>query len=342
MTRAAGRTATVAAGVALAALVAVPALAAWQVPSEGASGASRAGTLGAVSVVGSSATESSVSFSWSPGAGVAPADYVVTAGDRTVCSGSSAACTVSGLSAGTTYTYDVQPRLQAWTGPATTVRVTTSPPAKADPRFVVEHVGATSPAVGSAATYRVTATNGTTAEATYSGAKTLTFSGLSTSAGGTGATATSPLYPTTAVVFTAGVATVTASSFAAGPQTLTVREGTRTGAAPPVTWVATGPYTTGWAGCAPIDRFAVLSITVSRGTDAYGNAAPTTSAVSYTLNNKTGNSSGNPATIAIGSTTSNVVTIDPSNDKGPDELVGTIVSPVPGYPATWTCTYAKS
>ncbi len=131
------------------------------------------------------------------------------------------ACDDTGLAGGTTYTYTVTARVGAnWTSAASAPTSVTTP----TPGPFVVTIGSGSKAAGTALAVTIRATtNGVATDPTYTGAKTLTFSGPGTSASGA-----APGYPAT-VTFTGGVGTTTITLYDAESTSLTVADGARTG-----------------------------------------------------------------------------------------------------------------
>lgn len=210
------------------ALGAQTAFAAW-LPLSTASGTSTARNIGVpTSVIATALTFSSVQVSWSAPAGVAPAGYTVrrTAPSSTiVCTvpAATTTCTDTGLTASTTYTYTVESTIGTnWdSGPSAPASATTP----AAPTFKVTVPSGTRTA-GTAFTATLTATtNGVTTDTSYSGVKTITFSGPANAPSGT-----APSYPAT-VTFAAGVGSASITLYAAESTTLAATDGTRSGSA---------------------------------------------------------------------------------------------------------------
>ena len=141
----------------------------------------------------------------------------------TVCTvGSSVtSCQDTGLTATTTYGYSITAVLDNWQSSAITTSATTATPTftialSAGPR----HGPATPITVQT-----ITAKIGSSTDTTYTGAKTVTWSGLSNSPSGH-----APSYPSTAVTFTNGVASPgsTFTAYAAGSNTLTATDANAT------------------------------------------------------------------------------------------------------------------
>ena len=108
------------------------AAAAWLVTSSTATAAARAHTLGPVTALGGTSSETSVTLSWTAPTGVPAATYSVTrtTGTPTVVCASTAAttCTDSGRTASTSYAYSVVAERALWRSTAAPVAVTTSTP----------------------------------------------------------------------------------------------------------------------------------------------------------------------------------------------------------------------
>jgi prepilin-type N-terminal cleavage/methylation domain-containing protein len=134
-----------------------------------------------------------------------------------------------------------------------------------NPKFLVTK--STSPVAGSSFTITVTATtDGTTTDTSYSGSKTLTFSGPGNAPNGT-----APAYPATAA-FTAGVATVPITLYKAETGvTMTVSDGTQSGTL--LVDVAAGSMSLQFSVCpATLKKNTSLTSTMLR-QDAWGNAS---------------------------------------------------------------------
>ena len=240
---------------------------------------------------------------------------IVRNGSAVVCSPTASpyACSDTGLTASTTYSYAVVAKLGAWrsTSPAGTGTTLCGGP----DTFVV---GApTQVTAGAAFTVTLTAKacNGST-DTAFAGAKTLALSGLATSPSGQ-----VPTYPTTAT-FTSGVATVSVTAFDAEAPTLTATSGVVTGT-DPLTVVAGAPNSLSFNGATnggPVvltctapsaTRTCTQSTAVSTGnkrtwsatvglTDLWGNVATATTATTVTFSG--GTTVDGQLTIAAGST----------------------------------------
>ena len=256
-------------GATLAVLLLSPqgALAAWG-PGSGGSGMSSGRSIGVpTSVTAASTGTSSIHVTWAaPGGGsVTPAQYLVSRtapSAATVCTVGSGtfACDDTGLTTGTTYTYTVAARVGTnWSsGASATASATTDQPA-----FLVS-VGSGSKTAGTAFTTTITATNdGVTTDTSYTGVKTVAFSGPAASPSGT-----NPTYPAT-VNFSAGVGTASVTLYAAASATLGVTSGIRSGSTA-VTVVA---------GTATQLRYSSSTPDCSSGAVAVGNGGSFTSRV---------------------------------------------------------------
>ncbi|MCU1588669.1 MAG: Mucin-22, partial [Frankiales bacterium] len=197
------------------------ALAFWIVPSAaGPQGSSKAAQLTAPT--GPTATvngSGSITIGWTiPGTQLTGAQYRVTrttgAGAGVVCTvaAPTAACTETGLTANTTYTYAVTTVLSSWSSAA----ITTSP-TTATPTFVLTPSAAPYTAGVAFSVTQVQAKIASVVDTTYSGSKSITWSDLTSSPGGT-----APTYGGASVTFTNGVGTPTGTfkTFRAGSETL--------------------------------------------------------------------------------------------------------------------------
>ncbi len=193
-----------------------------------ATGTSAGLTLGLPTSPAATATSSTtIHVTWTaPSSGPAPAQYVVrrtAPTTATVCtvSAPTVACDDTGLSPSTTYSYTVQSRIGTnWvSGQTTAVSATTSNP----PTLNVSLSGTKT--AGTAFNVTLTATtNGTTTDTSYTGSKTITFSGPSDAPSGA-----APSYPAS-VTFFNGVGTATPITLkAAETVTLDATDGTISG-----------------------------------------------------------------------------------------------------------------
>ncbi|MEP6623650.1 MAG: fibronectin type III domain-containing protein, partial [Acidimicrobiia bacterium] len=156
-----------------------------------------------------------------------PTQYVVrrTAPTTTTActvSGSTFACDDTGLSSLTSYTYTIEATVGTnWSSGQTTGFLATT---SALPNFIVSVTGGNKTA-GSAFTATIKATtNGVTTDTSYSGSKTVTFSGPASSDSGQ-----APLYPAS-VTFASGVGTASIKLYDATTAILTATQGILTGA----------------------------------------------------------------------------------------------------------------
>jgi hypothetical protein len=208
--------------------------AAWLSSGTGSS-SSRSTNVEKPTAVAATATgTTSIQVTWSaPASGAAPVSYDVFrysgATGTKVCgpvlAASPRVCNDTGLSPNTTYGYTVESRLGTnWmSGQTAQVDATTNAAPVGTPNFLVELATAGNKTAGAPFDVRVTARNGTTTDATYTGSHNLTFSGPGQNAG-----FVAPTYPASAN-FLAGVATVSVALRKAETATLTVAEGARTG-----------------------------------------------------------------------------------------------------------------
>ena len=205
--------------------------AAWRASANGSGNAAARPLGGPAAVTAVAPSSSTVLVGWSaPSSGPAPDGYTVRRVAPTaavVCSvgATTFACADSGLAASTSYSYTVESRLGSWTSvPSGPVSVTTPAPGP----YLVS-VGAGTRTAGSSFSATITATtNGATVDTTYTGTKTVAFSGPSASPSGQ-----TPSYPAT-VTFTAGIGHATIALFDAGSATLVATDGTRSGSTPVV------------------------------------------------------------------------------------------------------------
>lgn len=136
-------------------------------------------------------------------------------------------------------------------------------------------------------------------DTTYSGTKTITFSGPSSSPNGNAPTASAN------VTFTNGVGTASITLYnAASPTTIAVKQATRSGSVQVnVNPASTSTGVLTFSACPDTATNQASSLTVSR-VDAYGNQISTTSALTVTLTKTGGLAGASSATIASGSATS--------------------------------------
>jgi hypothetical protein len=277
------------------------ATAAWY-PASGGSGATAATSIGLPKTTVASATSSStISVTWAAPAGLSPSQYVVrriAPTTATVCTvgGTTFACTDSGLSGSTTYTYTVEAGLAGWRSGETTGFGATTP---APPTFKVVPPAGTRTAGTAFAVVITATTNGTTTDTSYTGPRALTFSGPGSSPSGS-----APVYPGT-VNFSAGVGTASVTLVDAETTTLTVTDGTRTGAAPLT--VAAGAserlvFSSSTPSCAsgsvhlPASSTFTSKVTVL---DRHANPVPQGSAITVTLTRSPALGSLSPSSLTI-------------------------------------------
>ncbi len=140
----------------------------------------------------------------------------------TVCTVAStaASCQDTGLSANTLYSYSVTAILDNWQSSAITASATT-----ATPNFVITLSSGPYTAGTPATVQTVKAMIGASVDTTYSGAKTITWSGLPNSP-----SSHAPTYPSSAVTFSNGVANPSSAvtAYAAGSNTLTATDASAT------------------------------------------------------------------------------------------------------------------
>ena len=202
---------------------------AW-VPSSGGSGSSSALAQGVPTSTAATGTgPSSISIAWAAptGGSVSPTQYVVrrtAPTTTTVCTvgGVVFTCNDTGLVTGTTYTYTVEARIGSnWSSGQTTGFTGTT----SNPTFIVAP-GAATKTAGTAFNTTITATtNGVTTDTSYSGVKTITFSGPTASPSGQ-----APTYPVS-VTFASGIGTASIKLYKVETATLAATDGTRSGSA---------------------------------------------------------------------------------------------------------------
>lgn len=204
------------------------ALASWPASSGDGVGGARARAMGSPEGVTASPTSStSITISWTAptGGAVPPDSYRVNRtapSAHTVCTTASLSCVDSGLSAATNYSYSVVAlRGDNWASAGASASAAT--PSGSTPNFLVELVAATDKTAGTAFDVRVTARQNTATDTSYTGHKTLSFTGPGDAPSGT-----VPAYPT-AVTFTNGIATTGVTLYKAEAATLEVTDETRSG-----------------------------------------------------------------------------------------------------------------
>lgn len=234
-----------------------------------------------------------------PASGIAPAAYRV---DRTaptavtgVCTMAVAGtCTDAAPVAGQQNTYAVYALRHAW---ASFVPATLDVAVPAETRSFALTPSTATPTAGTAFTVTVTAKNGAATDTTYSGSKTLVWSGGQT----VGSFA--PSYQT-AVTFTNGVATATVTLYQAGAQTLVATDSAQaayTGSAEVTVSRASVALTLTCPATAP--KSSAVSATLGRpATDAYGNVV-TGEPVAVTVSATFATPASQTVTVASGATT---------------------------------------
>jgi len=186
--------------------------------------------------VGGSGT---ITVGWTlPGSQLPGVQYQVTrtsgpGSPTTVCTVASTvrSCPDTGLTAGAAYGYSVVGFLDNWQTTAITTSTTT-----ATPTLSIALSSGPYTAGSPITVTTITAKNGSTTDTTYSGAKTITWSGLANSPSPSNH---APSYPaTTSVTFTSGVATLTSpfTAYAAGSNTLMVTDANATSVTGSVTF----------------------------------------------------------------------------------------------------------
>ena len=249
----------------------------------------------------SSPTATSLVISWTaPSAGAPPSGYTVTRNGAAVPSGSgcfgtiaATSCTDTGLTTNSTYTYTVTAVLGSyWTSPASSSFQGTA----AGDSFSIANPGTET----AGASFNVTITAklaGGTTDTSYSGTKSIVFSGPSNSPN-----ATAPTYPST-VSFTSGVGVASIILPDAQSTTLTATQSAVTGsttsfsvnAANIALSFSPSSYSLQLQG----DQYSYDVVRAS--TDSYGNADP--NATSSLTVNLTDNSPGHGATWSQASVT---------------------------------------
>jgi hypothetical protein len=289
------------------------------------------------------AAATSLPLSWpAPAAGATPSGYIVarsttsggtfTAIASGTCSGTITitSCTDTGLSSGTPYYYKVRAvKASNWTGPLN-----------------AEFTGTTSTAVNHAFTITGVPTNAvagtgysvtiTSADSTYNGTKSLTWTG-----GQTIGTFSDAL-PTSAI-FSAGSTSGTITFYKAGARSLTVKDSSdATYAGSASTTVATATPTLAFSACTnnaiSVTKNTNFSTTVTRtGSDPYGNstgtAAATVNLSPFDANNSNNNFTTAQLTFAVGGLVTGSVNYETANGTGASTLTGAAT----GYTSA-TCT----
>jgi hypothetical protein len=333
-------------GAAFVAFGATAASAAWA-PGSAGTGTSTGLTLGVPTSVAATATSStSAHVSWGApgGASVAPAQYVVrrTAPTTTiVCTvaATTTACDDTGLAASTTYSYTVESTLgNNWSSGQSGAVSTTTP---GNPTFDVALTVAGTKTAGTAFGVTLTATtDGTTVDTSYSGSKTIGFSGPDDAPSGT-----APSYPGS-VFFSNGVGTANVTLRDAQTTNLDATDGTLSGSTT-VTVVAGTATQLGYSSSSP---------SCASGSVAVGNGGTFTTKVSVydawlnptsgtnrtiTLTPNNGNGSWTPTSLTVTSSaseTSGSAGFKIKNGNPPDQ---TATAASPGLTSA-TCIVGKN
>jgi hypothetical protein len=208
------------------------------------------------------------------------------------------------------------------------------------PMFLINSVSPQG--AGGAFNVTLTASNdGSTADATYSGPKTVTFNGPANAPNGQ-----APSYPAT-VNFTNGVGTATITLFDAQTVTLSATDGPHTGTVPVTVSPASIPLT--FSACPPANTTAKAtnSETIARATaDAYGNTDPnrssnlTVSLSATVASGSAGSFNPNQVSIPANQSTSGASTYTNPNQSGVTATL-TGQTATPGY-TNATCTFTSS
>ena len=315
----------------------------WSVSGSGA-GTAKASQLSAPTNVAGNATTKLVTWTASSTAGGAPTPtgYVV---ERSLSSDSprvwTQACTTNGATqctdtatvpsaAGTyTYVFRVRATYQNWTANSAesgTVGYVVAPTVVTH-SFTVSAATST-PTAGTPFNVTIVAKANGVTDATYTGNKTLDWSGGQT----VGSFA--PSYPTNPVSFTGGSATVAVTLYKAGSQTLSAadrNDSTYAGSTPPLTVAAANGVLSFGActnGAKTVVKNTKFDTTVTRTTqDPYGNTIGTP-AITVTLSPYDATASSHNFTVqsvALGSgvLTSGVANYETSNGNGNSVITGT-------------------
>jgi hypothetical protein len=169
----------------------------------------------------------SITIGWSlPGSQLPGAQYRVTRtspSPQTICtvSSSTTSCADTGLTAGTLYSYSVAAVLSSWASSTIAASATTSTPTFAITLTTGPYTAGTPITLAT-----IKAMVGAVVDTTYTGSKTLNWTGLSSSPSGQG-----PTYPASAVSFTSGQASpgTTFTAYLAGSNTLTATDSAASG-----------------------------------------------------------------------------------------------------------------
>ncbi|MDP9420814.1 MAG: fibronectin type III domain-containing protein, partial [Actinomycetota bacterium] len=226
------------------------------------------------------ASASSVRVTWAaPASSAPPSSYVLrrtapsAASVCTVTVPATLSCDDTGLNSATTYSYTVEARIgTSWTS-GQTAAVSATTPSSGPPNFSVELLSANPQTAGTAFNVRLTARTGTTTDTSYSGSRTIAFSGPSASPN-----STQPKYRTAGVTFTGGVGTAAVTLYRSETVSLLASESTRSGsisvtvqpAAVALSFTSSTPSCS--TGSITLANGATWTSKVSRTTDPYGNA----------------------------------------------------------------------
>jgi len=228
-------------------------------------------------------SSSSVNLAWSAASQLTGATYVVTntVDNHVACTVTATSCSDTAALPGVVNTYSAKATLPSstWASASTTFQTAAATPI----RFLLTtptNAAIGTQTAGTSFAIRVTAQKWTGSaigtDTSYFGsggsAKTLAWSGLSTSPDGT-----APTYPATSVSFTAGVSTtaLNATAFDAEAATLSVSEGTRSGSASFTVNAATAElrFNGTSTACGSATTITTLTGKISRDLDVYGNTA---------------------------------------------------------------------
>lgn len=203
------------------AIGAVPAFAWWSTSGSGTATATASTLTKPAAPTVNTPTASSLKVSGTlPGAQLTGTTYKVLRGATplgcTMPASGAYSCTDTGLSGLTTYSYTVVASLGSWTSASTATTGTTT--CATSNTFAVVPAGTATAGAAFSVTVTAYKCDGTV-DTSYTGAKTLAWSGLGASPSGK-----APAYPASAT-FASGVATVQVTGFLAGPATVTAADG---------------------------------------------------------------------------------------------------------------------
>jgi trimeric autotransporter adhesin len=219
-------------------------------------------------------TSGTITVRWTAAAsGVDPQYQVVRVSGpgspTTVCTVPSdvTSCQDTGLTAGTAYDYSIRALLDDWQSAPVTVTATT-----ASPTLAIALSTSTAGAGTPVNVQTITAEVAGVPDPTYTGNKTITWSGLTNSPSGV-----APSYPSTSVMFTNGVATPTGSTLTddqAGSDTLTATDADATTVTGSVGFTISPLGATSFAVATPSSPSAGVAFDETiTALDAYGNTA---------------------------------------------------------------------